>query len=123
MVTDRHRYRRGDGWSTTWDTATAADGSHTLEATATDDAQQVDTDSITVMVEDSPTGSKEILMVVGDATTLTAGDTAVRNRLTASCEVTVGDDNAASLPDASQHDLGHRHRVDLLAPLTRTLPT
>ena len=96
----------GDGWSTTWDTATVADGNHTLEATATDDAEQIDTDSVTVTVENNPSGSVEILMVVGDATTLTAGDTAVRNRLTAAgYEVTVIDDNAASVPDASQHDL------------------
>ena len=56
----------GDGWSTTWDTATVADGNHTLEATATDDAEQIDTDGVTVTVENTPSGSVEILMVVGN---------------------------------------------------------
>ena len=114
----------GDGWSTTWDTATVADGNHTLEATATDDAEQIDTDSVTVTVENNPSGSVEILMVVGDATTLTAGDTAVRNRLTAAgYEVTVIDDNAASVPDASQHDLVIVTASIASAPLTPTFPT
>jgi PKD repeat protein len=40
-----------DGWSVSWDTTTYADGSHTVEAVATDTASQTANDSISVTVE------------------------------------------------------------------------
>jgi hypothetical protein len=45
-----------DGWSTSWDTTGAVDGSHTLEATATDSAGQLTSDSISVEVDNSGGG-------------------------------------------------------------------
>ena len=40
-----------DGWSVSWDTTTASEGDHTLTATATDDAGQTASASITVTVD------------------------------------------------------------------------
>lgn len=40
-----------DGWSTTWDTTTVTEGSHTVEAVATDTAGQTARHSVTVIVD------------------------------------------------------------------------
>ena len=43
-----------DGWGTSWDTTTAAEGAHQISATATDNAGQTATDSISVTVDNVP---------------------------------------------------------------------
>jgi hypothetical protein len=43
-----------DGWSVTWNTTAAADGAHTIRATATDTIGQTGTDTNNVTVDNSP---------------------------------------------------------------------
>jgi Bacterial Ig domain len=49
--TDTHG---ADGWSVSWDTTTAADGAHTLTATARDTSEQTTSDSNGVTVDNEP---------------------------------------------------------------------
>ncbi len=84
-----------DGWAADWDTTVVADGSHTVGATATDTATQTATATRTVTV--SNTSEPPVVMVVGSPATLTAGDTAVRQRLLGSgYDVQVVDDGAVT---------------------------
>jgi hypothetical protein len=61
----------GDGWSTSWDTASYSDGSHTVSATATDTASQTGNDSIAVSVDNTTPVGVTVTSISPD--TLTAG--------------------------------------------------
>jgi len=54
-----------DGWSTSWDTTSVADGSHMVTATATDTAGQTASDSISVTVDNSGGGEGIFLTATG----------------------------------------------------------
>ena len=81
-----------DGWSATWDTTGYADGSHTVEATATDTAGQTASDSISVTVDNSTASDT---MHVGDL-----DGNSINNGSTWTAEVTIlivdGSGNAVS---------------------------
>ncbi len=89
-----------DGWSQAWDTTTAADGSVTIGATATDTSARTATDSIDVTVDNASSGF--VTMVVGNAASLTSGDAAVRDQFELNgYAVTLVDDNDATADDAT----------------------
>ncbi len=90
----------GNGWSATWDTTSHAGGPATVTATATDTANKTATDSVSVTVDNSSPGT--VAMVVANPSSLIAGETAVRNRLTnAGFSVTLIDDNVVTAADAN----------------------
>jgi hypothetical protein len=69
----------GDGWAVTWDTTLFPDGPVELTATATDISGFTDSAAVTVTVDN--TGLGNALFVVGNPSTLSAGDTEVALRL------------------------------------------
>ncbi len=92
-----------DGWSVPWDTTTAAEGPATVTATATDTGGRPATANVPVTVDniiDPPT--PQVLMVVGNPTTLGIGEVATRDRLiTNGYAVDIVDDNVATAADAA----------------------
>jgi hypothetical protein len=90
-------------YSVTWNSAGASPGGHSITARATDTAGQATTSAaVPVTVEEAATPTGEVLFVVANATTLNAGETAVRNRLTGlGFPVVVADDNTVSNAQAA----------------------
>ena len=89
-------------YSVTWNSAATSPGDHSITATATDTAGQATTSAtvlITVEATSTPTG---VLFVVATPGALTAGETAVRNRLTGlGFTVAVADDDTVGTAQAT----------------------
>lgn len=82
-------------YSLLWDTTTTTAGAHTVSATATDTADQTATAQVAVTVQQA--APRAVLFVVAAPGTPTAGENAVRNRLTAAgYTVTLADDNTVA---------------------------
>ncbi|MDQ3464540.1 MAG: alkaline phosphatase family protein [Actinomycetota bacterium] len=90
-------------YSVLWNSGGVADGTHTVTATATDNVGQSGTDTVTFTVANGPppTGG-EVLLVVANPAALTAGENAIRSRLSGSgFTVSAVDDNAVSAAQAA----------------------
>ena len=88
----------GGSWSTSWNTTTVADGSHTLTATATDTAGQAASDSVSVTVDnvaDPPPATLHVADLAGISTS--AGS----SRWTATVTITVVDSGGNPVRDAT----------------------
>jgi hypothetical protein len=95
-------------YTVNWNTTTASNGAVALTARATDNDGAVTTSAVVnVTVNNGGTGGAgEILFVVGNPAALTAGDVAVRDQLLSKGHtVTLADDNAATVGDATGKDL------------------
>ncbi|GAA1761258.1 Ig-like domain-containing protein [Kocuria aegyptia] len=85
-----------DGWTASWDTATVADGAHTVSATAIDATGQTSTDLAGVTVANNDVAADS--MHVGD---LDGTTQAQKNRWTATVVTTVVDNTGAPVAGAT----------------------
>ncbi|MGD9407871.1 MAG: S8 family serine peptidase [Gammaproteobacteria bacterium] len=86
-----------DGWSLPWDTTQAAEGTHTIAATATDTASQTRTDSIDVTVDNvQPPPPGEIHVSDLDGSSADAG----KGQWTATVTISVSDAGGAGVENA-----------------------
>ena len=90
-----------DGWAIAWDSTAVPDGAGTISATATDTVgQTTDSEPVAITVDNLPGG--DILYVVGSPGNITAGDSAVHDRLVdGGNEITIVDDAAVQAEDAA----------------------